>query len=40
MGSLDRDTALTGEAGCHRATLSEGWRIGGANGGSVAAITP
>lgn len=38
MGSLDRDTALAGEAGRFRTTLSEDWRIWGPNGGYVAAI--
>lgn len=38
MGSLDRDTALSGEGGRYRATLSEDWRIWGPNGGYVAAI--
>jgi acyl-CoA thioesterase len=38
MGSLDHDTALTGEGGRYRATLSEDWRIWGPNGGYVAAI--
>jgi acyl-CoA thioesterase II len=38
MGSLDRDTRLTGDGGRFTATLSEDWRIWGPNGGYLAAI--
>lgn len=38
MGSLDRDTALSGSSGHYTVALSEGWRIWGPNGGYLAAI--
>ncbi len=38
MGDLERDTAIAGEDGHYRATLSADWEIWGPNGGYMAAV--